>query len=76
MRYLAFAMKVFIMATGIFMMVSFPDTAKPPFMSWLAFFVIGAYLGLEGRYGARFSGCIFGRCDVKKKCCDKGGCKE
>jgi len=68
MKYLAFAMKVFLIVTGIYMMVTFPDTTKPPFMSWLSFLVIWAYLALEGRYGSNFSGCIFGQ--VKKgKCC-------
>ncbi len=68
MKYLAFAMKLFIMATGLYMMWAFPDTTKPPFMSWLAFFVIGAYLWIQGVYGSKFSGCIF--VSKEGKCCD------
>lgn len=67
MKYLAFAMKVFLILTGLFMMVTFPDMTKPPFMSGLAFLVIGSYLALEGRYGTAFSGCIFGQVKPEKK---------
>jgi len=65
MKYLAFAMKAVIMIIGLYMMYSFPDMSKPPFVSGLAIFLTGAYLGLQGRYGSRFSGCIFG--EAKKK---------
>ena len=55
------------------MMINFPDTARPPFVSGLAIFIIGLYLAIEGYFGKRFSGCIL---PMKKKCCDEGACKK
>ncbi|NDK09672.1 hypothetical protein GW846_02740 [Candidatus Gracilibacteria bacterium] len=46
---------------GLVMMYSFPEVSNPPFMSGLAFFIIGLYLALDGIYGREFSGCIFSK---------------
>jgi hypothetical protein len=59
MKNLAFAMKLVIMAIGIYMMVMFPNISTPPFISGVAIFTIGLYLGLQGYFGEQFSGCIF-----------------
>ncbi len=52
------------MIIGICMMYYSQVISSPPFMSGLALFTIGLYLGLQGRFGSRFSGCIF---NVPKK---------
>lgn len=65
MKYLAFAMKIEIMIIGLVMMYFNPVISSPPFMSGLAIFTIGVYLGLQGYFGNSFSGCIFGTCQVK-----------
>lgn len=65
MKYFAFAMKVEIMIIGLLMMYFNQVISSPPFMSGLAIFTIGLYLGLQGYFGSSFSGCIFGSCEVK-----------
>lgn len=69
MKYLAFAMKAEIMILGLLMMYFNPVVSSAPFMSGIAIFTIGLFLGLQGYFGTSFSGCIFGSCEIipKKK---------
>jgi len=64
MKYLAFVMRAVIALIGLYMMYSFPDIAKPPFVSGLAIFLIAVYLELHGYFGAKFSECL---CKKPKK---------
>ena len=59
MKYLAFAMKLEIMIIGLLMMYFNQTISSPPFMSGLAIFTIGIYLGLQWYFWNSFSGCIF-----------------
>jgi len=61
MKYLAFAMKVEIMIIGLLMMYFNQVISSPPFMSGVAIFTIGLYLGLQGYFWNSFSGCIFSK---------------
>lgn len=49
MKYLACAMKLAIALIGLYMMYSFPDMTKPPFVSGLALVLVGMYLELFGK---------------------------
>jgi len=67
MKYLAFAMKIEIMAIGLLMMYCNQVLLSPPFMSGFAIFTIGVYLLLDGCMGKEFSGSLFKKEKTVKK---------
>lgn len=69
MKYLGTFMKAEIMIIGLLMMYFHPVLSSPPFMSGLAIFTIGLFLGLQWYFGESFSGCIFKKAapEIEKK---------
>lgn len=59
MKYLAFILRIEIMAIGLIMMIMNPVIATPPFMSWAAILTIWIYFTLLGCYGEDFSMSVF-----------------
>lgn len=61
MKYIAFAMRIEIMAIGLIMMIMNPVVTTPPFMSWAAILTIWIYLMCMGCYGEEFSKSLFAK---------------
>lgn len=71
MKYLAFILRIEIMAIWLIMMIMNPNIVTPPFMSGAAILTIWIYFTLLGCYGKEFSQSVFKK-EVPQKVKKKG----
>jgi len=69
MKYLAFAIKLILMIIGLTLIIRSwePMAFSSECLTGLAILLTGAYLGLQGKFGTAFSGCIFPSKEAPKK---------
>ena len=69
MKYLAFAMKIALMIIGLTLIFRSwePMGVSSECLTWLAIFITGLYLALQGKFGENFTGCLFPSKQEKKK---------
>ena len=67
MQYLSFVMRLALILIGLYLLVTanaHPDTQCA---IGLAIFITGLYLGLQGKFGSKFTGCIFDKTEKRAK---------
>jgi len=63
MKYLAFVMRLAIIAIWVFMIITSPGPLTPPFTSWVAFVLIWLYLALTAIFWPKTMLCPFIKCE-------------
>ncbi len=67
MKYLAFAMKLTLILSGVYLFFTAKTHPSPQCVTGLSVFIIGLYFALQGKFGESFTGCIFNTQKTPKK---------